>query len=365
MRCKHCYHAVEGFDNKILPLENVKEYVDLAAKEYKKIHILLHGGEPTMVGKEYLQGLFDYEHELEQQNIRFTNTLQTNGLLLDDEWCDLLQANRVNLGISFDGPNNFILREQTEQVFHNIKLLRKRDYNFAILCVETMQTIFELKSTYEWFKFNGLDYKILPIFSCGNANEVPGLTLDARTYADEMTKLYNYWLQDRECNIRVNTLEEFTLLFCPNYNIHFGQGCICHRLCINPDGNLYPCGRPYSEEFCLGHISNCSSISELFESESYKKLINISIARNSNCKEVCPYYLICGGGCISNSILDGSNECIHGEACLRSLYLFQNIEAINQKLYYDIEHGKEDSYNQRAVKRIKKYLNSIQKKEYM
>ncbi len=360
MRCKHCYHAAEGFDEKCIPSESVLKFIDMAAKEYNKINILLHGGEPTILGKNYFYEIFEYEHKLEQEGITFTNTVQTNGVLLDDDFCELFQNNNVNLGISFDGPNNSILREYTERVLNNLQMMQKKNYKAGILCVETQKTISNLIDTYEWFKKNGFGYKIIPIFNYGNASDNQEFLLDANMYADEMIKLYEYWLHDRKCNIRVNTLEEFTLLFCPDYNIHFGQSCICHRLCINPDGKIYPCGRPYSEEFFLGHITEVMTIQEIFSSANYRKIIDLSISRYRNCKAGCRYHSICRGGCISNSILDGSYEQIDGEACKKYKYLYERIEPINQILYRDMQDGKENLYNPRAVRRIKKYINQKQ-----
>lgn len=360
MRCKHCYHAVEGFNENILPMENLKKFIGMASKEYSNINILFHGGEPTLVGIEYFRELFDFEKELtNSRNVQFNNTLQTNGLFHDKDLFYLFQKNNINLGVSFDGPNNNILREKTVQVLNNIQYLISQNYRVGILCVETAQTIKNLTDTYEWFKSNKINYKIIPIFSCGNAKNNEDLILDSKVYAEEMVKLYKFWLNDKECNIRLNTLEEFTLLFCPDYTLHFGSGCICHRLAINPNGRIYPCGRPYPEDFFLGHINDVETISELFNTDGYKKLINLSVNRISKCRIECDYHEICQGGCISNSILDESFDNINGEACKKSKYLFEYIKPINLKLYDDLISGKGYLYNPRAVKKIEKYMKMI------
>lgn len=356
MRCKHCYHAVEGFNENVLPMEKVKKFVDLAAKEYSDINILFHGGEPTLAGIEYFREIFNFEKELtNSRNVQFTNTLQTNGLSLERDLLDLFQKNHVNIGVSFDGPNNDILREKTVQVYNSIQYIASHNYRVSILCVETAQTIRYLIDTYKWFKNNKINYKIIPVFSYGNAKKSDEIILDSKLYAEEMVRLYNFWLNDRECDIRVNTLEEFTLLFCPGYTLHFGSSCICHRLAINPDGRIYPCGRPYPEEFFLGNINDAKTISDLFNADGYKKLIDLSARRISKCRMECDYHQICQGGCISNSILDGSFDNINGEACKKSKYLFEYIKPINLKLYEDILNGKGHIYNPRAVKRIEKY----------
>ena len=55
MRCKHCYHAEEGFEATMLNPDSVKKMMDIAIKDYEEIHIILHGGEPTLWGVDNVE----------------------------------------------------------------------------------------------------------------------------------------------------------------------------------------------------------------------------------------------------------------------------------------------------------------------
>lgn len=52
MRCMHCYHAEEGFESTVMDPESAKKMLRVASKEYEEIHVVFHGGEPTLWGTE-------------------------------------------------------------------------------------------------------------------------------------------------------------------------------------------------------------------------------------------------------------------------------------------------------------------------
>src|ERR1035438_8134950 len=61
------------------------------------------GGEPTLLGVDYYRRIEELQRKYAAGK-RIENTLQTNGVLLDDEWCDFLAANKWLVGLSIDGP---------------------------------------------------------------------------------------------------------------------------------------------------------------------------------------------------------------------------------------------------------------------
>ena len=122
MRCRHCYHAEEGFDATVMNPEHAKKMMLIASQEYDEIHVVFHGGEPTLWGLENFRSVLDYQKVLSEKagNLVFKNSIQTNGLLINDEWMGFLRENKFAIGVSFDGPHNDDLRMNTSKVYANL-----------------------------------------------------------------------------------------------------------------------------------------------------------------------------------------------------------------------------------------------------
>lgn len=357
MRCKHCYHAEEGFTAGMLEPNSVKKMLDIAIKEYDDIFVVFHGGEPTLWGTDNLASILEYELFLEQQNtnVKFRNSIQTNGVLINDEWIELFRKYSVVVGISFDGPHNDDLRANTDLVYKNMLALKNAGIDFGVLCVENGQSIGNLDDTYEWFKTAGFNFKVLALFMSGNAVAHKEFELNIDDYVDNLTKVYEKWLYDRACHISMKTFEDFLKVSDRLYCIQYGGSCIHKRICINPDGRIYPCGRPYTDEFVLGTIDDLDLISNAFNTPAYQKLVNISVERSHQCKERCKFFGVCRGGCVSSAILEGSFEKIDNTTCVRAKKLLTKVTAINNRVFalYDAEKDL-DCFNPKALAVMKK-----------
>ncbi|WP_297646330.1 radical SAM protein [uncultured Treponema sp.] len=356
MRCKHCYHAEEGFDNTMMKPDYAKKMFAIAAKDYSEIFVVFHGGEPTLWGIENFTDVLEYQEKIEsEKNVIFKNSIQTNGLLIDDKWIELFKKYNFSVGISFDGPHNDDLRSNTEIVYKNMCCLKEKGIKFGTLCVENGLSIEHFENTYNWFKNEGFNFKVLAMFMSGNALEHKELELDVIKYVDCLCKMYQKWLFDKECNISMQTFEDLLKVSDRLYCIQYGGSCIHNRICINPNGDIYPCGRPYTSDFILGNISSLENFSQAFNTAAYKNLERISIERQKQCRKSCKFFGVCKGGCVSSAILEGSFEKINNTTCVRAKRLLSKITEINTEIYKFYDSGADLSkLNPHAVKIIKK-----------
>lgn len=353
MRCKHCYHAEEGFESCMLNPEYAKKMIRIATHEYDEIQVVFHGGEPTLWGIENFLSVLEYEEELMRENetLIIKNSIQTNGLLLNDAWLDMFAKYKFTVGLSFDGPHNDDLRMCTDVVYNNMLKLKEREMNFGVLCVESALSIKHFKQTYEWFKTEGFNFKVLALFMSGEAKLHAELELDIDEYVGALAEMFRYWLYDKECNISVRTFEDFLKVSDRLHCIQYGGSCIYNRICINSNGDIYPCGRPYTEDFILGNITTLSLISEAFSTEAYSNLARISNERVAQCKEKCKFFGVCKGGCVSSALLEGSFEKIDNITCVRARKLLTAITEINNEIYKKFDAGEGlDEINPRALK---------------
>lgn len=356
MRCRHCYHAEEGYEEGFLDIDFARKFFDIAIKEYNEIMVVFHGGEPMLWGLDNFSSLIEYQNLILKRNpfLKIRNSIQTNGTLITEKWITFFKENNFSVGISFDGPHNDVLRYHTDVVFNNMRKMHESKLNFGVLCVEGQKTINELKKTYDWFNRHGFNYKVLALFMSGEAKKYKEFELDIDDYVKNLTDLYQFWLTDQNCKISMRTFEDFLKISDRFYCIQYGGSCIHNRICLNPNGDIYPCGRPYTKDFILGNIESLNMISEAFDSPAYKKLVKISAQRVEQCQKKCDFFGICKGGCVSSAILEGSFEKIDNVTCVRAKKLLSIVTKINKQIYSQFDRGDISHINPRALTIIEK-----------
>lgn len=85
----------------------IRQYVEAQPDAIPDIFFVFQGGEPTLMGLDFYRRVVELQQKYVPPNKRITNSLQTNGILLDDEWCEFLKAHQFLVGLSLDGPAEF------------------------------------------------------------------------------------------------------------------------------------------------------------------------------------------------------------------------------------------------------------------
>ena len=75
----------------------IKQYIE--AQDTPEIQFVWQGGEPTLMGKAFFRKVIKFQNQYSAGK-KISNAIQTNGILLDDEWCEFLAANQFLVGVS-------------------------------------------------------------------------------------------------------------------------------------------------------------------------------------------------------------------------------------------------------------------------
>ena len=112
LACPYCYYFFQEHNpmaRRALIEERsisaVKEFLKKGVRDFgiQTMGIGLHGGEPTLMPKKRFDTYLDILRELEDE-VNLGISMQTNGTFIDDQWIDLFEKHRVNVGVSIDGP---------------------------------------------------------------------------------------------------------------------------------------------------------------------------------------------------------------------------------------------------------------------
>lgn len=239
------------------------------------------GGEPTLLGVDYFRRVVELQRRFAAGK-RIENAFQTNGVLLDDAWCEFLVANRFLVGLSIDGPpeDNDRLRVDkrgqptSEKVRRGLECLQRHRVEFNTLtCVHRHNGDRPLE-IYRFLKQIGSRYlQFLPVVERVADPPAPeGLSLVSPDYAGParvaewsveplqfgrfLCAVFDEWVRDDVARVFVQTFDvalESWLGLTPSLCV-FRETCGA-ALAIEHNGDLYSCDHYVYPEHRLGNIT--------------------------------------------------------------------------------------------------------------
>ncbi len=110
MACRYCFylekerlfreHGSFRMSSEVLEAF-VRQYI--ALQDAPEVQFTWQGGEPTLLGVEFFRRVVELQKKYANGK-KVSNSIQTNGILLDDRWCEFLTDNGFLVGLSIDGP---------------------------------------------------------------------------------------------------------------------------------------------------------------------------------------------------------------------------------------------------------------------
>jgi len=150
LRCSYCYYLKkkELFDETghcLMDQALLEEYILqlIEATTDDMVFFSWHGGEPTLAGLDFYKNAVNLQKKHLPPGKRHLNGIQTNGTLLDEEWCQFLARENFLVGISIDGPEEFHNLNRIDhrgngtfsEVLKGYGLLQQYGVTTEILCV--------------------------------------------------------------------------------------------------------------------------------------------------------------------------------------------------------------------------------------
>lgn len=112
LHCKYCFyndvaHIIEKENYGIMSLDTLEALVKKVF-EYgdREVGFAFQGGEPTLAHLDFYKNLIYLQKKYNVKKIRVNNAIQTNGVIIDNEWSEFLANNNFLVGLSLDGPKD-------------------------------------------------------------------------------------------------------------------------------------------------------------------------------------------------------------------------------------------------------------------
>ncbi len=267
------------------------------------------GGEPTLCGLSFYKRAVEFQmkHGCEGQVVG--NSLQTNGLLLDDDWCEFFNQYNFFIGLSLDGPREVhdsyrkgAKGGSWEGAMKAAELLSKHKVEFNILSVVSRKSEKMAKDLFQWFLDNGFRYlQFIPCVELSPFNDITPYSVTPQGYGQFLCELFDLWWKNKENGISIRTFDailESLLTERPSMCV-FSSSCD-EYLVVEHDGSVYPCDFFVRKDKQLGNIKDVH-LAELYRSQAYQEFGKEKRNISPECKS-CERLSSCNGGCQKDRI---------------------------------------------------------------
>ncbi|MGP8154250.1 MAG: anaerobic sulfatase maturase [Smithella sp.] len=321
LNCHYCYYLKKEH---LYPKGDTFRMSDIILEEYIVQHIEAspastinfswHGGEPTLLGLDYFRKIIALQRKHQPPHRLITNTMQTNGILLNEDWCRFLSAENFIVGLSLDGPKEIhdqhrVFRDGNpthDQVMRGYKLLRQHQIPVDLLCVVQAHNVQLSTLVYRFFKQIKAEYiTFLPLVEPepDKAEGVSSRTVPGESWGNFLCTIFDEWKADDIERIKVQIFEETA-------RTAFGQEhalCIFRKTCgdipvIEHNGDFFSCDHFVNREHGLGNIRETSLV-DLLESPAQRAFGLAKWETLPRYCRSCEFLDMCHGGCPKDRIL--------------------------------------------------------------
>ncbi|MCL2032152.1 MAG: radical SAM protein [Methanomassiliicoccaceae archaeon] len=315
--CRHCYHASEERSSERMSIDTLDDFFRKLSEEYESVWFIWHGGEPLLMPPGFYKEALDLqERYFGKRSHRVGNTIQTNGTLLDRKMISFCKDKMINIGVSFEGPYNDVLREKTESVRERLDYLSRKERVFSVSSTISSETASKQKEIYESFRSDKTAVSLSPVIPAGCA-ACGGVVPDAEEYIRSSIECFDEWLFDKDAEIPLipHYLYIMNALGEPAESDCAHASCLTKWICVYPNGDLYPCGKGCPPEFKLGNLSGIDRISDAFLTEGFERILRGTVERRNSCMAECDLYGYCNGGCSIDAYYEAGISKNGGDSC--------------------------------------------------
>ena len=341
--CKYCFYlekenlfpSNENFKMSDEVLQNyVRQYIqDQSAPE---VSFAWQGGEPTLLGVNFFRKVVELQHRYAGGK-KILNAIQTNGTLLDDEWCEFLSEEQFLVGLSIDGParlhNAYRVdkqgRDTYDKVIRGLHLLKKHRVEFNTLTVVNRANVRHALEVYRFLRDIGSGFiQFIPLVERLADAEATKLGLDLampprvdeegerrlpvtdwsvepKQYGEFLCGVFDEWAS-RDVGKTFVQIFDVTL---GNWlgGPHRGGLCVFSETCgsalaMEHNGDVYSCDHYVYPQYKLGNILN-HTLGEMVSSEFQREFGKAKASTLPRYCLDCEVRHLCHGECPKHRFL--------------------------------------------------------------
>ncbi len=349
-----------------------------------QVTVAWQGGEPTLMKLEFFKHSVELVEKYRRPGQVVQHTFQTNGILLDDDWCAFFKEHNFLVGLSVDGPREIHdtyrvdrrKRGTFDRVMAGWRQLSRHGVDFNILCTVNAANEKHGRRVYRFFRdvLNAKWVQFIPIVERATeqtlqianqgwseqsggkrllytqtGNLVTERTVGALQYGRFLIDVFEEW-------VRHDVGSVYVQLFDVTLEAFFGR----HKLCIHAptcgygpaleyNGDLYSCDHFVEPRFKLGNIHKTHMLKLIASPEQREFGDAKRDTLTAQCR-TCKVRNWCNGGCPKDRFaLSRDGEPGHNYLCAGLEQFFMHTGPTFKAMAQLIQQGRAPAETMTAV----------------
>ena len=313
LKCDYCYYLHNRNEKpQIMSDELLERFINqyIEAQSMPQVLFTWHGGEPMLRGIEFYKKVLQLEEKHAHGKI-IDNVLQTNGILMTEEWAEFLHDNGFLVGISIDGPeeyHNAHRGHSFHQVMNAIEILTKYDVMWNAMAVISNTNAVHPKEVYKFFKdINAKYIQFTPLVRTNYLTNGFNGAIDPLLWGYFLCEVFDEW-------VKSDVGEYFIEIFDATLANWMGETpspCCFAPTCgqagiMEYNGDVYSCDHFVYPKYKLGNIKDNTFIEMMFGRQQKEFGMNKWNTLPEKCKK-CKYLFACNGECPKNRYTANEN----------------------------------------------------------
>ena len=332
MRCKYCYYldkaALYDYRQPQMDEALLENYIraNIEGNNSPVIAFAWHGGEPLLAGKEFFRKAVALQQRYAEGRT-VENSIQTNGLLVDDEWCAIFRDNNFLVGVSIDGPESIHDAHRVDaggnptfaRVMKGIERLYRNRVEYNTLTTVNIHSEGRGAEVYNFLRQISVFMQFLPVAELlcdgrvqspeNQGADIAPWSVSAKGFGQFMCDIFDVWVKN-DVGRRYVQLFDATLALMVGVQPSVCSLCeTCGSgLTVEHNGDVYCCDHFVYPEYKIGNIHT----DRLADLAYCDRQFEFGVAKRAllprECRH-CKFYNLCHGECPKHRfICDNTGE---------------------------------------------------------
>jgi len=279
--CHYCYYLptidrVYGGREQRMSFETLESvFAGYLPHASQQVTIAWQGGEPTLAGLDFFKKAIEFQQKHARPGQQVSHALQTNGTLLDDDWCRFFRENKFLVGISIDGlgqdHDHYRVdhrgRGTYDRVMQGLRLLRHHQVEHNILCVLNDRNVKHPRKVFDaLLKLGERWMQFIPAVEWvdDDGPQKPRLapfSPDPDDYGRFLCEVFDLWFDRYRDTVSVRHFDSILGALVQGQATICILGPQCHsQLTVEHNGDLFGCDHYVQRRWQLGQINPTPSI---------------------------------------------------------------------------------------------------------